>query len=65
LGIPADLHQRDVGEPGRFELADPGDVPLEVGTARHLPGNVPWRTVRDATSNDAGTGSSASTASRR
>src|SRR5215218_1941602 len=40
LGVGADLDQGDVGEPGRLELADPGEVPPEVGTARHLGGHV-------------------------
>ena len=59
---PPDLHQGDVGEAGRLELANPGDVALDVGTARHLAADTSSsRTVLDACSNDAGTGSSALT----
>jgi hypothetical protein len=61
LGVGADLHQCDVGEPCRLELADPGEVPPEVGPARHLCGHVLLPHCPDAISNDAGTGSSALT----
>ena len=50
-----------MGEPGRFELADPGDVPLDVGTHGIWVATSSSRTVLAACSNDAGTGSSALT----
>jgi hypothetical protein len=36
LGVPADLYQREGREPGRLEVANPGDVSLQVRTAGHL-----------------------------
>jgi hypothetical protein len=40
LGVGTDLHERHVRVPSRGELADPGDVALEVWPTRHLRGHV-------------------------
>jgi hypothetical protein len=61
LGVPTNLHQRDVCEPGGLESAYPGDMLLDVGPQGIWLDTSSSRTVFDAASNDAGTGSSAFT----
>ena len=40
LGVAADLHERDVGEPGLPERPDALDDRVEVGSARDVVGDV-------------------------